>query len=140
LADGIVITPSHNPPEDGGIKYNPPSGGPADTAATAWIEHRANALIDAGNAGVKRVPLAAALRARTTHRRDFVGPYVADLPSVVDLAAVKRAGLRLGVDPMGGANVGYWEPIVRAHGLRIEVVNPAGSHVRPATLDHDGRS
>jgi len=140
LADGIVITPSHNPPEDGGIKYNPPSGGPADTAVTAWIERRANALLEAGNAGVKRVPLAAALRASTTHRHDFVGPYVADLPSVVDLAAVKRAGLRLGADPMGGSNVGYWEPIARAHGLRIELVNPA---VDPTfgfmTLDHDGK-
>ncbi len=140
LADGIVITPSHNPPEDGGIKYNPPNGGPADTNVTGWIEERANALLVAGNASVKRVPYQAALRAPTTHQRDYVGPYVADLGGIVDLPAVKRAGLRLGVDPLGGANVGYWEPIARAYGLSIEVVNPV---VDPTfgfmTLDHDGK-
>ncbi len=140
LADGIVITPSHNPPEDGGIKYNPPNGGPADTSVTGWIERRANELLESGNAGVKRVSHQAALRAPTTHQRDYVGPYVADLGSIVDLAAVKRAGLRLGVDPLGGSNVGYWEPIARAYGLSIEVVNPV---VDPTfsfmTLDHDGK-
>ncbi len=140
LADGIVITPSHNPPEDGGIKYNPPHGGPADTDVTAWIEARANTLLAAGAAGVRRVPYEAALRAPTTRERDYVGPYVADLGNVVDLAAVKRAGLKLGVDPLGGSNVGYWEPIARAYGLSIEVVNPV---VDPTfgfmTLDHDGK-
>ena len=139
LADGIVITPSHNPPEDGGIKYNPPNGGPADTNVTGQIEERANALLASG-AGVKRVPHQAALRAATTHERDYVGPYVADLGNVVDLEAVKRAGLKLGVDPMGGANVGYWEPIASAYGLSIEVVNPV---VDPTfgfmTVDHDGK-
>jgi phosphoglucomutase len=140
LADGIVITPSHNPPEDGGIKYNPPSGGPADTSVTALIERRANGLLASGNAGVKRVPYQAALRAPTTHSRDYVGPYVADLGSVVDLEAVRRAGLKLGVDPLGGANVGYWAPIAGAYGLSIELVNPA---VDPTfgfmTVDHDGK-
>jgi phosphoglucomutase len=139
LADGVVITPSHNPPEDGGIKYNPPNGGPADTSVTAWIERRANELLG-GASGVKRVPYEEALRASTTRERDYVGPYVADLGSVVDLAAVKRAGLRLGVDPLGGSNVGYWEPIAAAYGLSIDVVNPV---VDPTfgfmTLDHDGK-
>ena len=139
LADGIVITPSHNPPEDGGIKYNPPNGGPADTDVTARIEKRANELL-AGASGVRRVPYPAALRAPTTHERDYVGPYVADLGSVVDLAAVKRAGLKLGVDPLGGANVGYWAPIATAYGLSIEVVNPV---IDPTfgfmTVDHDGK-
>jgi phosphoglucomutase len=140
LADGIVITPSHNPPEDGGIKYNPPNGGPADTNVTGWIERRANELLEAKNAGVKRVAYDAALRAPTTHARDYVGPYVADLANVVDLEAVRRAGLRLGADPLGGSNVGYWDPIAAAYGLRIEVVNP---RVDPTfgfmTLDHDGK-
>jgi phosphoglucomutase len=140
LADGIVITPSHNPPEDGGIKYNPPNGGPADTNATAVIEKRANAILEAGGAGVKRVTFDAALEAPTTHRRDYVGPYVADLGSVVDMEAVKRAGLRLGADPLGGSNVGYWAPIASAYGLSIEVVNPV---IDPTfgfmTLDHDGK-
>jgi phosphoglucomutase len=139
LADGIVITPSHNPPEDGGIKYNPPNGGPADTDVTARIEKRANALL-AGDAGVKRVSYQAALRAPTTRQRDYVGPYVADLGSVVDLAAVKRAGLRLGVDPLGGSNAGYWEPIAAAYGLSIEVVNPVlDPTFRFMTVDHDGK-
>jgi phosphoglucomutase len=140
LADGIVITPSHNPPEDGGIKYNPPNGGPADTGITGWIERRANALLEARLAGVKRVPLAQALSAATTRQHDYVTPYVEDLGAVVDLAAVKQAGLRLGADPLGGANVGYWEPIARRWGLGIEVVNP---RVDPTfgfmTLDHDGK-
>jgi phosphoglucomutase len=140
LADGIVITPSHNPPEDGGIKYNPPNGGPADTAVTGWIEKRANELLAAANGAVRRVPYEEAQRAATTHLRDYVGPYVADLASVVDLGAVKRAGLRLGVDPLGGSNIGYWEPIAAAHGLSIEVVNPV---VDPTfgfmTVDHDGK-
>ena len=137
LADGIVITPSHNPPEDGGIKYNPPNGGPADTAITGWIEKRANALLEAGLVGVKRVTHEQARRASTTHPHDYVTPYVEDLGAVVDLEAVKRAGLRLGADPLGGASVGYWEPIARRWGLAIEVVNP---RVDPTfgfmTVDH----
>src|SRR5919197_4426963 len=140
LADGVVITPSHNPPEDGGIKYNPPNGGPADTAVTGGIEKRANELLASANSAVRRVPYEEARRAATTRVRDYVGPYVADLASVVDLAAVKRAGLRLGADPLGGSNVGYWEPIAAAYGLAIDVVNPV---VDPTfgfmTLDHDGK-
>ncbi|HTT71826.1 MAG TPA: phosphoglucomutase (alpha-D-glucose-1,6-bisphosphate-dependent) [Anaeromyxobacteraceae bacterium] len=140
LADGIVITPSHNPPEDGGIKYNPPNGGPADTGVTAWIERRANELLENGGTGLRRIAYEAALRAPTTHLRDFVGPYVADLGAIVDLAAVKRAGLKLGVDPLGGASVHYWEPIARTYGLDLEVVNPT---VDPTfafmTVDHDGK-
>ena len=140
LADGIVITPSHNPPEDGGIKYNPPNGGPADTDATGWIEKRANALLQAGLAGVKRIPYERAAKADGIREHDFVTPYVADLPSVVDLEAVARAGLRLGVDPLGGSNIGYWAPLAERHGLSIEVVN---ARVDPTfgfmTLDHDGK-
>ena len=140
VGDGIVITPSHNPPEDGGIKYNPPDGGPADTEVTAAIERRANELLAAGNAGVKRITWEQALRAPTTHERDYVGPYVDDLESVVDLAAVKRAGVRLGVDPLGGSNLRYWEPIARRYGLSIEVVNP---RLDPTfgfmTVDYDGK-
>jgi phosphoglucomutase len=140
LADGIVITPSHNPPEDGGIKYNPPNGGPADTGVTAWIERRANELLAAPPSAVRRVPYAAALRAPDVHAHDFVTPYVDDLPAIVDLAAVSRSSVRVGVDPMGGANVAYWGPIAARHGLRLEVVNPA---VDPTfafmTLDHDGK-
>ena len=138
LADGVVVTPSHNPPEDGGIKYNPPDGGPAGTDATGWIERRANALLAAGNAGVKRVPYARAVSEAREH--DFVLGYVKDLGSVVDLDAVRGAGLRLGVDPLGGANVAYWEPIAATYGLRIHVVNPV---VDPTfgfmPLDHDGK-
>ena len=137
LADGIVITPSHNPPEDGGIKYNPPSGGPADTSATGWIEKRANDLL---GREVKRTPYAQAIRASNVKTHDFVSPYVRDLRNVVDLDAVKAAGPKLGVDPMGGANVGYWDPIAAEYGLPIEVVNrkvdPTFSFM---PLDHDGK-
>ena len=140
LADGIVVTPSHNPPEDGGFKYNPPHGGPADTDATRWIEQRANTLLGAANAGVRRLPYAEAIGAATTHQDDFVLPYVEDLRNVVDLDAVRAAGLRLGVDPLGGASVGYWEPIARVYGLDVTVVNPT---VDPTfafmTADHDGK-
>jgi phosphoglucomutase len=140
LADGIVITPSHNPPEDGGIKYDPPSGGPADAVTTRAIEQRANALLAADLAGVRRIPFERALRAATTHAHDYVMPYVTDLADVVDLAAIARAGLKIGVDPLGGAGVGYWDPIATEYGLHLEVVNRA---VDPAfgfmRLDHDGK-
>jgi phosphoglucomutase len=140
LADGVVVTPSHNPPEDGGFKYNPPSGGPADSETTTRIETRANELLRDGLAGVRRVPYERARRAGTTHRHDYVRPYVEDLRHAVDLAAVARAGLRLGVDPLGGANVAYWEPIADAYGLDLTVVN---REVDPTfgfmPLDKDGR-
>ena len=140
LADGIVITPSHNPPEDGGIKYNPPHGGPADTEVTQWVERRANQLLRSKNSGVKRVPFAKAINSRTTHQEDFVLPYVRDLANVVDMEAIRGARLKLGVDPLGGAARSYWEPINSIYGLDIEVVNPV---VDPAfsfmTLDHDGK-
>ena len=140
LADGVVITPSHNPPEDGGFKYNPPDGGPADTQVTKVIEERANALLREGNRDVVRVSFEAALRATTTRQDDLVGPYVEDLRHVIDMEAIRSAKLKLAVDPLGGAGVGYWEPINAAYGLDIEVVNPA---VDPTfavmTVDHDGR-
>jgi phosphoglucomutase len=140
LADGIVITPSHNPPQDGGFKYNPPNGGPADTDVTAWIQDRANALLRADNAGVKRVPYAGATRADTTHQQDFVRPYVEALRDVIDMDAIRAAGLKLGVDPLGGAAVHYWQPINEVYRLDIKVVNPA---VDPTfsfmTVDHDGK-
>ncbi len=140
LADGIVITPSHNPPEDGGFKYNPTNGGPADTDVTQWVQDRANELLRAGNAGVKRVPFAKALRAASTHQEDFVLPYVRDLHNVVDMDAIRGAHLKLGVDPLGGAARPYWEPINSIYGLDIVVVNPV---IDPTfsfmTVDHDGK-
>jgi phosphoglucomutase len=140
LADGIVVTPSHNPPEDGGFKYNPPNGGPADTAVTGWIQSRANALLREGNAGVRRVAAETALRAATTHYEDFIGPYADDLATVVDMEAIRGAKLRIGVDPLGGAAVHYWEPINRKYGLELDIVNP---NVDPTfafmTVDHDGK-
>jgi phosphoglucomutase len=140
LADGIVVTPSHNPPEDGGFKYNPPNGGPADTDVTTWIENRANGFLRAGNRNVKRVNFASAINANTTHAQDFVMPYVSDLRSVIDTDSIRKAGLKLGVDPMGGASVHYWEPISDIYGLEITVVNP---RIDPTfgfmTLDHDGK-
>ncbi|HUG54008.1 MAG TPA: phosphoglucomutase (alpha-D-glucose-1,6-bisphosphate-dependent) [Vicinamibacteria bacterium] len=140
LADGIVVTPSHNPPEDGGFKYNPTDGGPADTGATRWIQDRANELLGAGNAGVRRVPFEKAKGAATTHAEDLVFPYVRDLANVLDMDAIREGGLALAVDPLGGASRPYWEPINEVYGLDIAVVNPV---VDPTfgfmTLDHDGK-
>jgi phosphoglucomutase len=140
LADGIVITPSHNPPEDGGFKYNPPSGGPADTGATKWIENLANSLLGDGLNGVQRILYSRALTAATTHRFDFVSSYVNDLAAVIDMDAVKAAGLKLGVDPLGGAGVAYWPRIAERYGLNLEVVNKlVDPTFRFMTLDWDGK-
>jgi phosphoglucomutase len=140
LADGIVITPSHNPPEDGGFKYNPTNGGPADIDVTHWVQNRANELLRKRNAEVKRVTLAAALNGSTTHQQDLIHPYVDDLRNVVDMEAIRAAGLKLAVDPLGGAAVHYWEPINAVYKLDIDVVNP---RVDPTfsfmTVDHDGQ-
>ncbi|HNP88441.1 MAG TPA: phosphoglucomutase (alpha-D-glucose-1,6-bisphosphate-dependent) [Kouleothrix sp.] len=140
LADGVVITPSHNPPDDGGFKYNPPSGGPADTTITAQIQRRANELLADGLRAVKRMPYQRALKAETTHTHDYITPYVADLHNVIDMQAVAAAGLKIGVDPMGGASVAYWEPIAATYGLNLEVVNrrvdPTFSFM---TVDKDGK-
>jgi phosphoglucomutase len=139
-ADGIVVTPSHNPPEDGGFKYNPPHGGPAESDVTTWVETRANELIREGNAGVKRVPFETALKAASTHQQDFLLPYVQDLRNVVDMDAVRSAGLRLGVDPLGGAARPYWEPINSVYKLDITVVNPSMDPTFSfMTVDHDGK-
>ena len=140
LADGIVVTPSHNPPEDGGFKYNATNGGPADTDVTRWVETRANELLRAGGAGVKRLPLAAARKADSTHQEDFVLPYVRDLKNVIDMEAIRAAGLKLAVDPLGGAALPYWEPINAVYHLEIVVVNP---RLDPTfsfmTVDRDGK-
>jgi phosphoglucomutase len=140
LADGIVITPSHNPPEDGGFKYNATHGGPADTAATGWIEKTANELMAAGNREVRRIPVARALAASTCHRHDYVESYVADLPNVVDLEAIRGSGLKLGADPLGGASVQYWPRIAEHYKLNLTVVNeqvdPTFAFMR---VDHDGK-
>jgi phosphoglucomutase len=139
LADGIVVTPSHNPPEDGGFKYNPTNGGPADTDVTGWVQDRANELMRGSNAGVKRVPFAAAIKAGSTHQEDFVIPYVEDLQNVVDMDAIHDADLKLGVDPLGGSSQPYWRPINEIYRLEIKVVNPV---IDPTfsfmTVDHDG--
>ena len=140
LADGIVITPSHNPPEDGGFKYNPTNGGPADTDVTKWVEQRANDLLRANNADVKRMSYSQAMKAANTHQEDFVLPYIKDLKSTVDMDAIRQAGLKLGVDPLGGAFGPYWDQVNSIYGLEIEVVNPI---IDPTfsfmTVDHDGK-
>jgi phosphoglucomutase len=139
LADGIVVTPSHNPPRDGGFKYNPPNGGPADTEVTQWIEGRANELLRQEKTDVNRVPFDAAIIAATTHKEDFVLPYVKDLRNVVDMEVIRAAGIKLGVDPLGGASRPYWEPLNSVYGVNIAVTNPA---IDPTfsfmTVDHDG--
>ena len=140
LGDGIVVTPSHNPPTDGGIKYNPPNGGPADTDVTDWIQNRANELLRGGNKGVQRIGFDAALKASTTHAEDFVTAYVEDLANVIDLEAIRSAGVKIGVDPLGGAAAAYWQPVVERYGIDITIVNPK---IDPTfafmTVDHDGK-
>jgi phosphoglucomutase len=140
LADGIVITPSHNPPADGGIKYNPPNGGPADTGITAWIEKRANELLEEGNRAVRRTSYKSACAASTTHRHDFVTPYVSDLDSVIDMEVIRASGVAVGADPLGGSSVAYWEPIAERYGLNLSVVNKAVDLTFSfMPVDHDGK-
>lgn len=140
LADGIVVTPSHNPPEDGGFKYNPPNGGPADTQTTRWIQDRANLLIHEGNRDVKRVPYESAIHAPTTHAHDFVTPYVKDLVTVIDMDCIRSSGITMGADPLGGSSIHYWEPIKSMYNVNITVVNdvvdPRFSFM---PVDHDGK-
>ncbi|WFU57552.1 phosphoglucomutase (alpha-D-glucose-1,6-bisphosphate-dependent) [Bradyrhizobium pachyrhizi] len=140
LADGVVITPSHNPPEDGGYKYNPPHGGPADTDVTAVVEKNANRYIEAGLKGVARLPYDRARKAASTHLHDYITPYVADLGNTVDLALIKSAGVKIGVDPLGGAAVHYWQPIIARYGINATVVNDAVDPTfRFMTADWDGK-
>jgi len=140
LADGIVITPSHNPPADGGFKYNPPNGGPADTDITSWVQQRANELLRGRNQYVKRMVYHSALKAGTTQHHDFITPYVATLDEVVDLAAIKSAGVRVGIDPLGGAGLPYWQPVRERFGLDLTVVNSrVDGRFDFMTVDHDGK-
>ncbi len=140
LADGVVITPSHNPPEDGGFKYNPTNGGPADTDITGWVQNRANELLRGSNKDVKRHGYDSALKASNTHQHDFITPYVATLGEVIDMAAIKAAGVRLGVDPLGGAALHYWQPVTERYGLDLTVVNSMlDGRYSFMTVDHDGK-
>ena len=140
LADGVIISPSHNPPEDGGIKYNPPSGGPADTGATAIIEKRANELLAAGAGKIRRMPFEKAMKSGYIRKYDYVQPYISDLADIIDMDAIKNSGLRIGVDPLGGASIDFWEPIAECYGLSLQVVNtvvdPTFSFM---TVDKDGK-
>ncbi|HEU4484456.1 MAG TPA: phosphoglucomutase, alpha-D-glucose phosphate-specific, partial [Povalibacter sp.] len=139
-ADGIVITPSHNPPEDGGFKYNPPDGGPADTQVTKWIQNRANELLRGGIASIRRIAFEAALKAATTRQQDLIQPYVDDLENVIDMQAISEARLKLGVDPLGGAGVHYWDRISTRYAIDIDVVNPrVDATFSFMTVDHDGK-
>jgi len=140
LADGVVITPSHNPPEDGGFKYNTPDGGPADIDVTRAIEQAANALLTAGLDAVRRIPLGRALKSAQVHRHDYIGPYVEDLAQVVDMDIVRASGVRIGIDPLGGAAVGYWHPVVERYGIAATVVSDeVDPTFRFMTADWDGR-
>ena len=140
LADGIVITPSHNPPEDGGFKYNPPSGGPADTGVTKWIENAANALIETKLEGLRRIPYERARKSPRVHRHDYIGAYVPDLANVVDMAAIRATGVKIGIDPLGGASVHFWQPIIETYGLDASIVNETiDPTFRFMPLDWDGR-
>jgi phosphoglucomutase len=140
LADGVVITPSHNPPRDGGFKYNPPNGGPADTAVTGWIEAKANALLEADLDGVKRIPFSRALRASTTHRHDYLNTYVADLPNVIDMDAVRSGSISVGIDPLGGAGVHFWPRIAERHRLKLTIVDDTVDPTfRFMSVDWDGK-
>ena len=140
LADGIVVTPSHNPPDGGGFKYNPPNGGPADTDITGWVQKRANALIENGLRDVRRMPFAQALRASTTHEHDFIAAYVGDLSQVIDFDAIRGSGVHLGVDPLGGSGVHYWAPIAERYGIDLTVVNSAIDFTfRFMSVDWDGK-
>jgi phosphoglucomutase len=123
LADGIVVTPSHNPPDNGGIKYNPPNGGPADTDITKWVANKANELLKRGNIDVKRIPFEKALKASTTHEYDYITPYVNDLENIIDMNAIRASGLKLGADALGGSGLGYWNPIAEKYGLNIDLIN-----------------
>lgn len=140
LADGIVITPSHNPPHDGGYKYNPPHGGPAELAVTGWIEAKANEFLESGLRGINRIPYEQALRASTTHRHDYLDAYASDLGNVIDMNVIRGAKISLGVDPLGGAGVHYWEPIAERYGLNLTVVNKAVDPTfRFMTVDWDAQ-
>jgi len=140
LSDGIVVTPSHNPPEDGGFKYNPPEGGPADTDITGWIQNRANELLRANNQDVKRVPWASAIKASTTHEQDFIAPYVEDLGNVIDMDAIRANGLKIGVDPLGGSSLPYWQPIADRYNLNVTIVNKKlDPQFAFMPVDHDGK-
>jgi phosphoglucomutase len=140
LADGIVITPSHNPPEDGGFKYNPPNGGPADTGVTTWIERAANALLEANLEGLRRISYDRARKSSLTHRRDYIGPYVADLANVVDMEAIRSSGVKIGIDPLGGASVHFWQPIIETYGIAATIVSDTiDPTFRFMTVDWDGK-
>ena len=140
LADGIVITPSHNPPEDGGFKYNPPNGGPADTNVTRWIERTANGLLNSDLEGLRRIPYDRAVKSSHVHRHDFIGTYVLDLANIVDMEAIRSSGVRIGIDPLGGASVHFWQPIIERYGIAATIINDVVDPTfRFMTVDWDGK-